>query len=155
MTYPLLAQDVVALCEALGAERPMVCGFSDGGTIATVLGIMHPTFARAIVNDAGFDLFDPESPSMPMFRSIFGGHPDEASRAQQVAAAIGQQLNCASPTLFPKSSFGPGKTASRADVASGREITGVVRPFWNGRLPYGKAQLEIYVFTTQKQDKKQ
>lgn len=86
---------------------------------------------------------------------IFSGHPDEASQAQRVAAAIGQQLNCASPKLFPKRSFGPGKTPSPADVTSGREISGVVRPFWNGRLPYGEAQLEIYVFTTKQQGRAQ
>lgn len=79
---------------------------------------------------------------------IFAGHPNEASQAQRVAAAVGQQLNCASPRLFPKDGFGPGKIATPADVTSGSEIGGVVRPFWNGRLPYGEAQLEIYVFTT-------
>ena len=84
---------------------------------------------------------------------IFAGHPDAASQAQRVAAANGQQLNCASPTLFPKDAFGPGKTANPSDVTSGREIGGVVRPFWNGRLPYGEAQLELYVFTTEKQGK--
>lgn len=82
---------------------------------------------------------------------IFAGHPTDASRAQQVAAAVGQQLTCASRTVFPKGSFGPGKTAGPADVASGRPIDGVVRPFWNGRLAYGEAQLEIYTYTTKKQ----
>src|SRR4051794_34251431 len=66
---------------------------------------------------------------------IFGGHPDQPTRAQLVAAAVGQQLNCASPTLFPNKSFGRGNVPSPADVTSRREFTGVVRPFWNGQLP--------------------
>lgn len=82
---------------------------------------------------------------------IFAGHPNQPTRAQQVAAAIGQQLNCASPTLFPSKSFSTANVPSPADVTSRQEFTGVVRPFWNGQLPYGKAELEIYVFTTKAQ----
>lgn len=82
---------------------------------------------------------------------IFGGHPDQATRGQQVAAAVGQQLNCASPALFPNKSFSHANVPSPADVTNRREFTGVVRPFWNGQLAYGKAELEIYVFTTQVQ----
>src|ERR1700750_2367957 len=42
ITFDLLADDVAALIEALGLERPLITGFSDGGIIATVLGIRHP-----------------------------------------------------------------------------------------------------------------
>lgn len=83
---------------------------------------------------------------------IFAGHPDDANRAQQVSAAIGQQLTCATPKLFPADTFGPSKVATPADVRSGRDLEGVVRPFWDGGLPYGDARLEIYVFTTQLKD---
>jgi pimeloyl-ACP methyl ester carboxylesterase len=51
--YRLLADDVVALIDALGLDRPALCGFSDGGITAMVVGIRHPDAARAIVNDAG------------------------------------------------------------------------------------------------------
>src|SRR6185503_14425347 len=30
----------------------------------------------AIVNDAGYDLFNPQSPAFPMMRQMFGGRPD-------------------------------------------------------------------------------
>jgi hypothetical protein len=144
--------------------KPQIIGMKTSSTKVTVgvdadallgSGVAAAKARRAAcleVRDATADLTTKKAEAALVM--IFGGHPDEASRAQGVAAAVGQQLNCASPTLFPKASFGPGKTASRADVASGREITGVVRPFWNGRLPYGEAQLEIYVFTTQKQGNK-
>jgi pimeloyl-ACP methyl ester carboxylesterase len=78
--YPQLADDVVALIGALGLERPLLCGFSDGATTATVVGLRHPGAARAIVNDAGYDLFNPDTASIAMARQFFGGSPD-ATRA--------------------------------------------------------------------------
>jgi len=46
----LLADDVAALIEALNLDRPLICGFSDGGETATLVGIRHPGSVRAIVN---------------------------------------------------------------------------------------------------------
>jgi pimeloyl-ACP methyl ester carboxylesterase len=82
----LLADDVFALIGALELDRPMVCGFSEGGLTATILGIRHPGAVRAIVNDAGFDLLDPESPMFTQARMLLGGSP-EATRADPDAAA--------------------------------------------------------------------
>jgi pimeloyl-ACP methyl ester carboxylesterase len=65
----------VALIEALGLERPLICGFSEGGVTATIVGIRKPGSVRAIVNDAGYDFFDPEAPSFTMMRQILGGSP--------------------------------------------------------------------------------
>lgn len=76
ITYSLLADDVAALIDALGLDRPAICGFSDGGITATVVGIRRPDAARAIVNDAGYDMFNPSSPSYTMMRQILGGSPD-------------------------------------------------------------------------------
>jgi pimeloyl-ACP methyl ester carboxylesterase len=59
ITFDVLADDVPALIEALGLERPAVAGFSEGGITATILGIRHPGAVSVIVNDAGFDAFDP------------------------------------------------------------------------------------------------
>jgi pimeloyl-ACP methyl ester carboxylesterase len=87
VTYDLLADDVIALIDELGLERPLITGFSDGGTIATVIAIRHPDAVRAIVNDAGFDVFDPQAPSFQMMRQFLGGgsaateaDPDAAAR---------------------------------------------------------------------------
>ena len=44
----LLADDVVALIEALDLDQPLICGFSDGGETATLAGIRHPGSVRAI-----------------------------------------------------------------------------------------------------------
>jgi pimeloyl-ACP methyl ester carboxylesterase len=77
--FTQLADDVVALIEALGLDRPAICGFSEGGLTATIVGIRNPGAVRAIVNDAGYDMFDPQAPTFAMMRQMFGGGP-EANR---------------------------------------------------------------------------
>lgn len=74
-SFALLADDVLALIEELGLDRPMICGFSEGAITATVLGIRNPDSVRAIVNDAGFDFFNPHAPSFAMLRHMLGGAP--------------------------------------------------------------------------------
>jgi pimeloyl-ACP methyl ester carboxylesterase len=48
-SYRLLADDVAALIRALGLERPLVVGYSDGGNTALELGMRYPGIARALV----------------------------------------------------------------------------------------------------------
>jgi len=86
VTFDLLADDVAALIDALGLERALVAGFSDGGITATILGIRHPGSVRAIANHAGYDAFDPHAPSPAMMRQMLGGSPD-ATEADPDAAA--------------------------------------------------------------------
>jgi len=80
LTFDVLADDVLALIDALDLERPRLCGFSEGGTVATIVGLRRPGATGAIVNDAGHDLFDPTGRSLAMMRQMFGGRPD-ATRA--------------------------------------------------------------------------
>jgi pimeloyl-ACP methyl ester carboxylesterase len=47
--YRLMADDVAALIEALGLQRPLVLGYSDGGQIALELGMRYRGLARALV----------------------------------------------------------------------------------------------------------
>jgi pimeloyl-ACP methyl ester carboxylesterase len=86
--FDLLADDVAALINALGLEPPLIAGFSEGAITATILGIRHPDAIRAIVNDAGFDAFDPHAPTIAMMRQILGGSPD-ATKPDPDAAARG------------------------------------------------------------------
>ena len=76
MSYPLLADDWAALIAALGLEKPLVCGFSDGAISGTVMAIRHPGVARALVNIAGYDVFNPAAHAFTRLRRRMGGSPD-------------------------------------------------------------------------------
>jgi pimeloyl-ACP methyl ester carboxylesterase len=78
ISYTQAAEDMLALIDALGLDRPLMCGFSAGATIATIAAIRKPQSVRALVNDAGYDPFnpDPKAPAFALCRRVFGGHPD-------------------------------------------------------------------------------
>jgi pimeloyl-ACP methyl ester carboxylesterase len=82
ISYNLLADDMAALIDALHLDQPLVCGYGDGGHIATIIGIRKPASVRAIVNHGGYDLLnpDPQTPGLVMTRQMLGGSPD-ATRA--------------------------------------------------------------------------
>jgi pimeloyl-ACP methyl ester carboxylesterase len=76
--YDLLVDDAVALIDELDLGRPHVCGYGDGGMVATILAIRHPDKVSAIVNHGGYDLLteDPQAPALVMTRTMLGGSPD-------------------------------------------------------------------------------
>jgi pimeloyl-ACP methyl ester carboxylesterase len=76
-SYPLFAQDVLALVEALHLDHPLLCGFSDGAYTATLTGILAPGVARAIVDWEGFWMFepDPQGAVYVASREALGGSP--------------------------------------------------------------------------------
>jgi pimeloyl-ACP methyl ester carboxylesterase len=76
ITMSLVADDAAALIEALGLDRPMVCGFSEGGLTATILAIRHPGSVRAVVNDAGYDSLNPQAGIFSRGRALLGGRLD-------------------------------------------------------------------------------
>lgn len=51
------------MIDALGIERPLITGFSEGAITATIVGIRSPGAVRAIVNNTGDDAFNPDAPS--------------------------------------------------------------------------------------------
>jgi pimeloyl-ACP methyl ester carboxylesterase len=77
LSYRLYAEDLLAIIEALELDRPLVAGFSDGGTTATILGMIAPDVPRAIVDYAGYQTFnpDPDAPNYRRLRERFGGSP--------------------------------------------------------------------------------
>lgn len=53
LSYDEMAQDVAALIQKLGIEKPMVYGFSDGGIVGLLLAIRYPKLlSRLIVSGA-------------------------------------------------------------------------------------------------------
>jgi pimeloyl-ACP methyl ester carboxylesterase len=55
LSYPLMAEDVIAMIAALGLNRPAIGGWSDGGQIALEIGIRYPDATQAlIVGGAGY-----------------------------------------------------------------------------------------------------
>lgn len=46
--YHTLADDIVAFAQALGLNKPFICGYSDGGQITLDLGIRHPDVAGGL-----------------------------------------------------------------------------------------------------------
>ena len=78
-TFDVLAADVIALIEGLGLDHPLLAGFSEGGATATIVALRRPDLIGAVVNHAGFDIFDPQAPAHHMLRPIFGGSPDATS----------------------------------------------------------------------------
>ena len=42
LSYRQMADDIAAFIEALGLEKPMVLGYSDGGQVALELGLHYP-----------------------------------------------------------------------------------------------------------------
>jgi pimeloyl-ACP methyl ester carboxylesterase len=84
ISFTQLADDIVALIDALSLDRPMICGFSDGAMTATIVGIRSPESVRALVNYAGYDVFNPQAASFTMMRQMLGGSP-EASEADPAA----------------------------------------------------------------------
>src|SRR5205085_7204012 len=82
-----------ALIDALDLDRPLVCGFSDGGETATIVGIRHPESVRAIVNHGGYDLFnpDPHAPTIVMTRQMLGGGPDASEADFEAIARLREQ----------------------------------------------------------------
>ena len=88
VTFDLLADDVLALIEALSLDRPLIAGFSEGAVTATIVGIRSLDSVRAIVNHAGYDFLNPEAPSSTIMRQILGGSP-QATEADPDAAAGG------------------------------------------------------------------
>jgi pimeloyl-ACP methyl ester carboxylesterase len=90
--FDVLADDVIALIEALGLEQPSVAGFSEGGATATLVALRRPDLVKALVNHAGFDYFDPHAPKPQSLGPIFGGGPGATSADPDAAERMFQSM---------------------------------------------------------------
>ena len=57
LSYRLMADDVVALINALSLDKPFIGGWSDGGQIALELGMHYPDLARGLIVGAAWYKF--------------------------------------------------------------------------------------------------
>jgi pimeloyl-ACP methyl ester carboxylesterase len=91
VTFDLLADDVLALIDALELDRPLIGGFSEGGITATAVAMRRPGSVRAVVNHAGYDVLNPKAPTFAMMRQMLGGSPDAAHANPDAAARFFSQ----------------------------------------------------------------
>ena len=70
LSYPGLADDMAAFIAALGLNKPLIAGYSDGGQIALEIGMRHPGLAGAFVVGGAFLRFN--SAYSAWLRSVFG-----------------------------------------------------------------------------------
>jgi pimeloyl-ACP methyl ester carboxylesterase len=52
LNYRAMAGDVAAFADALGLQKPLIYGYSDGGQIALEVAMQYPGMARAVVASA-------------------------------------------------------------------------------------------------------
>jgi len=58
LSYARIADDIAALIAALGLQRPVVGGWSDGGQVTLELGVRYPGAAGALIVGAAYPDFD-------------------------------------------------------------------------------------------------
>lgn len=127
LRYDQMADDVVAFAAALGLERPLVAGYSDGAQIALELGLRHPGFARALV--LGGVVTRPGGAYLQMVRGLGFPRPGEAD-LREVERAMGDWWD----TLRAAHHHARGDEALRAYLA---QISGL----WHSVPDYGDARL--------------
>ena len=49
LNYRLMADDMAAFCQASALEKPLICGYSDGGQIALELGMRYAQLAKGLI----------------------------------------------------------------------------------------------------------
>jgi len=70
MSFGLLADDMVALVQALDLHKPLICGYSDGGQVALEIGMRYPDLPQALVIGGAYT--ELTEASRTWLRSTFG-----------------------------------------------------------------------------------
>jgi proline iminopeptidase len=96
------ADDVAAVCDRLGVDRPVVLGHSMGAPVALLCGVRHPDLASGIVSLAGFGRWDHER-LVEGFRAVAGD--EVAALADRGYAAGGEVTDEEWARVF--AAFGP------------------------------------------------
>jgi pimeloyl-ACP methyl ester carboxylesterase len=86
LRYAQMADDVAAFSAALGLDRPVIVGYSDGAQVAVEIGLRHPALARALV--MGGVVTRQSEPYLRTVRELGFPRPG-AVDVEQVRAALG------------------------------------------------------------------
>jgi pimeloyl-ACP methyl ester carboxylesterase len=70
MSFGLLADDIVALVQALDLRKPLICGYSDGGQVVLEIGMRYPDLPQALVIGGAY--IELTEASRTWVRSILG-----------------------------------------------------------------------------------
>ncbi len=131
MSFRLLADDMVALVQALDLRQPLICGYSDGGQVALEIGMRYPDLPQALVIGGAYpELTDA---SRTWVRSILGDaqSPDvdtaQFARDDPGFAAMLQRLH------------GPDEW---------KTLLHQIKPMWNATLNYTAADFARVVAPT-------
>lgn len=89
LSYPALADDLAALITALGLERPVVVGWSDGGQVALELAVRHRSAAWAIVVGGAYPDFA-GSGLREVHRALLGADPAGVPDLDHLDAELGE-----------------------------------------------------------------
>jgi pimeloyl-ACP methyl ester carboxylesterase len=118
MSFRALAEDMVALIQALGLEKPLIFGYSDGGQVAIEIGMRYPDLAQAIVIGGAYPELTEESRAW--IRSILG---DEQS--PEVDFETFERENAGFAAFLRSAQGDNWKTLMRN-----------IKPMWNAALNY-------------------
>ncbi|WP_458113425.1 alpha/beta hydrolase [Arthrobacter sp. R1-13] len=89
LSYGGIADDIAALIEVLGLQRPLVGGWSDGGQVAMELAARHPTLAGALIVGAAYPDFDAGG-LREAHRALLGADDDGVPDLAYLDAQLGE-----------------------------------------------------------------
>jgi pimeloyl-ACP methyl ester carboxylesterase len=88
LSYARIADDIAALIAALGLQRPVVGGWSDGGQVTLELGARHPGAAGALIVGAAYPDF--EAGLREAHRALLGADEGGAPDLAHLDAELGE-----------------------------------------------------------------
>ena len=91
LSYRLMADDLAAFIHGLGLNKPLVCGYSDGGQIALELGMRYPGLAKALVVGAAWFSYSEEHLLKPA--RAFGFEGPRVVNFERAEEVMGQGLH--------------------------------------------------------------
>jgi pimeloyl-ACP methyl ester carboxylesterase len=88
LSYARIADDIAELIAALGLERPVVGGWSDGGQVTLELGARHPRMSSALIVGAACPDFD--AGLREVHRALLGADEAGVPDAAHLDAQLGE-----------------------------------------------------------------